>query len=139
MNISFIAGLAQRLIVVCLVALVLWHVTHHGPLPHGSASIYVPRENDVLIIDGRPYPSKSTSKPVVCDLEAGNHNLKVKRGPFTITEEEFTIEPGRAIILTPKDPVRRAKLLSGSPKTNPDLTNPAGLAIRTTRSQPTPN
>lgn len=138
MNISWIAALAQRLIVVGVVCLIAWHVTHFGRAPRGRATVYVPQPNDVVTIDDQVYVVESSERPLVCDLESGKHVLHIKRGQLTIIEEEFTIEPEKERILAPQD---RAKVVMRKtpPKTDIEAVSTTGLAIRTMRSQPTPD
>ena len=61
MNISLIAVLAKRLIAVCVVSLIIWHITHLGSEPHGKAIVYAPRQKDVVMVNDcatRPNPSR---------------------------------------------------------------------------------
>ena len=138
MNISLIAGLAQRLIAVCVAALVLWHVTHFGNPLHGKAMVYVPRNDVVLTIDNREYPHDSVEQPLVCDLEAGEHVLRVITGQVMLAELEFTVEPEKEVLVVPR--IRaRPSTSSTSPKRDPQMARHARLAIRHRKSQPAQN
>lgn len=138
MNISLMAVFAKRLMAVCVVSLIVWHVTHFGSAPRGKAIVYASRPNDVVVVNDHDYLVESLERPLVCNLESGKHLLRVKRGQLLIAEEEFTIEPDKEVILIP-----RVRINLASPRTppKPDLepANHAGLAIRAVRFQPTPN
>jgi hypothetical protein len=136
MNIGLIALLAKRLIAVCVVSLIVWHVTHFGSAPRGRVLVFAPRQNDVVIIDAQDYPVESLERPLVCDLESGQHVLRVKRGQLTVAEEEFTIEPEKELVVIPRDRTEVVKPRTLR-KVDREATSPAGLAIRTRRFRPT--
>ncbi len=136
MNISLFAVLMKRLMAVCVVSLMIWHVTHFGTAPRGKAIVYAPRQNDVVMIDGQDYLVESVENPLVCDLESGKHILRVKRGNLTVAEEDFIIVPDENLVLTPHD--RRLIVEPTTPtRVDREATSPTGLAIRAIRHRPT--
>jgi hypothetical protein len=134
MVISLIATSVKRLGAVCLALVILWHLAHHAGPQVGKAIVHAPRPGVLVSIDNRSYRIDSLAEsPVVCELSPGAHTVKVHRDELLLGEEDFTVEPGKQVILHPIAHWAATRVAVSSERESvPASTSarPAGLAIR---------
>jgi hypothetical protein len=134
MLISLIATTVKRLGAVCLAFVVLWHVGRHAGPQAGEAIVHVPRPGVIVSVDYRSYRiDSSADSPVVCELAPGTHTVKVLRDDLLLSEQDFTIEAGKQVILYPvARPMAAPAVASIGPERVPasESARPAGLAVR---------
>jgi hypothetical protein len=135
MILSLIATLVKRLGAVCIVFVILWHVTDHTGPRRGKAVVHVSRPDVHVVIDYRDFPVASIAQsPVVCELEPGNHVASVRHGKVMLDEQSFSIDPGQEIVLHLEDHFPRSAASRPAPR-SVDIKS-AGLAVETSRRRP---
>lgn len=136
MVISIIATWSKRLVTICVVCVILWHLTPHAAPRPGKAMVHVARTGGVVVrIDGQFFRVQSpTDTPVVCELAPGTHVAQVWRHGFLEGEEKFTVAPGRNVVIGPIDrPAFKAETAGAGPAPAPGEIGPDGLAARIRR------
>ena len=90
------------------VAATWWAVEHVGG-PDGTAIVHVCEPGvDVVVGDQTYRVERPLDEPLVCDLPAGRHELRMSRGDRVLYREVFTLDRGEYEILTAWVP-RRAE------------------------------
>jgi hypothetical protein len=99
--VAFVKGVGA----VCLGSLVLWQVAQHSGATRGTAIVHVFESHVVVSLDDRDYPVNTVyESPLLCEVRAGRHVLKLKRGDRVVYNEEFSVEAGQEVVLTAWDP-----------------------------------
>ncbi|SIO15036.1 hypothetical protein SAMN05444166_2714 [Singulisphaera sp. GP187] len=85
---------------ICGAALLYWVASQAGPRT-GTAIVHV-TEPDVAVSVGSQMfrVDASIHEPLVCDLPAGEHRLKMMRGTTVLYDETFSIVGGEEHVLT---------------------------------------
>jgi len=137
MVISLIATTVKRLGVICLALVLLWHLARLSGAEVGKAIVYAPRAGVLVSIDNRTYPIASLAdSPVVCELSPGVHLVQVRRNELLLGEEDFIVEPGKAVSVFPlHHPVAVPAAASSQGESPPSSQSarPEGLAVRMRR------
>jgi hypothetical protein len=138
MLISLIATTVKRLGAVCLAFVVLWHVGRYAGPQAGEAIVHVARHGVIVSVDNRSYRIDSIGdSPVVCELAPGTHTVKVYRDELLLSDEDFTVEAGKQVVLFPIARTRGVPAVASiGPGSVPasESVRPAGLAVRIPKS-----
>jgi hypothetical protein len=102
MILSLIATLVKRVGLVCLLAVIGWHIVRHEPPANGTAIVHVPEPGVVVAIDNRSYLVDAMSEsPLVCELKPGGHRVEIHHGKLVLGVQHFVIESGKEAVLRP--------------------------------------
>jgi hypothetical protein len=85
-------------------AVVLWQVVEHAGTTNGGAIVHVSTTPADVTIDDAAYHVDSLEQtPIVCELRAGRHKVRMLREGRVVYEEEFTIVAGQELVLAAWD------------------------------------
>jgi hypothetical protein len=109
--ISLIVVTVKRLIMFCVLALAVWHITASlsWAKPYGKVLVYVSEQPSVLTVDRQHYLiNPQMAYPLICELSPGEHVLRLERKGEKIYEETFSVEAHREqTIFAPKKTAAR--------------------------------
>ncbi len=98
---SKILGATQGLAMLILAGGILGFVVKHAADHKGIAYVHVSTPGvDVMIDDSSYYVETLESTPIVHELGAGAHSLRMLRDGVVLYEQEFTLGLGEEIVLT---------------------------------------
>jgi hypothetical protein len=80
---------------------ILWQVAERSGSHKGIAYVHVSMGDvDVMVDDAEYHVESLWQTPIVCELGPGNHTVRMSRDGRTLFEEEFTLSPGKEIVLS---------------------------------------
>jgi hypothetical protein len=86
---------------VILGGVILWYVAQHSGAQKSMAYVHVSATNVEVAVDDEEYHIDSfADTPLVCELRPGRHMLRMARDGQVVYEEEFTLGPGKEVVLT---------------------------------------
>lgn len=78
-----------------------WWVVEHLGGPTGTATVHVCEPDVDVVVGDRTYRVEDTrTSPLVCELPAGRHELRMSRGGRVLYREVFTLGGGEQVVLT---------------------------------------
>ena len=102
---SKLFGVIQGLAMLILGGTILGFVVKHAADRKGIAYVHVSTPGvDVMIDDSTYYVETLESTPIVHELGAGSHSLKMLRDGVVLYAQEFTLGWGEEIVLTAWEP-----------------------------------
>jgi hypothetical protein len=111
MTVKGMAGLA-------LAAAILWQVVQHPASPgsqNGTAYVHVlATDVDVMVGDATYHVASFHDIPIVCELTAGKHILRMSRNEQVLYEEEFTVPAAGEVVLAAHEHAESASLAPAS-------------------------
>jgi hypothetical protein len=99
---------AKRVGALVLGGVFVWQVAENSGLRKGEAIVHVTESGVDVTIDDSEYRVETvTDSPIVCDLTAGRHTLRMARDGRVLYEESFTVPTNNDVVLTAWDKTRR--------------------------------
>ena len=127
---SRVFGMVKGVGAFVLGGAILWQVLEHCGPSKGIAYVHVAKPQvNVMVDDERYWVESLWETPIVCELRPGRHMLRMLQSGRVVFEQEFTLEPGREVVLTAWE-APNEKRDDGGPAANPLLSR-SQLARRT--------
>jgi hypothetical protein len=96
MMVAMLKGMAS----LAIGGVILWQVTLRTGPQNCVAYVHVPKPNVLVTVDGSEYHIETLDQiPIVCELAAGRHLLRMCETGRVVYEEEFTLAGGEEIVL----------------------------------------
>ena len=101
---------------LALGGVILWQRSEHSGPQKCVAYVHVSAARVEVMVDDVAYQVESLGEtPIVCEISPGRHILRMSRGERVLYEEEFTLGPGKEIVLMAWEPLGESPARATSP------------------------